>query len=199
MICSTERERERERLVVKNVVEKIVQNEDKLGDYKIFVNTIADRMLTEEELAHYIEKYPEMFSRIVVEITEQEYVAPDVLKDKTAKLRSYGAMIALDDYGAGYSNEFTLLSGLYDIIKIDMKIVRGIDKDPKRRELIKSIVKISKINKYYVLAEGVENANEAKVLRKLGVDYMQGYFFGKPDLEVKPINNEALELLKIIS
>ncbi len=185
-----------ERFVVKNVVEKIIANVDKFDDCKIFVNTIADRMLTEEELQQYAYKYPELFTKLVVEITEQEYVDPDVLKEKTNRLKGFGALIALDDYGAGYSNEFTLLSGLYDLIKIDMKIVRGIDKDPKRKEIVKSIIKIAKINDYKVLAEGVETEEEVVTLRKLGVDYFQGYYFGKPDLEVKPVNPKALELLK---
>ncbi len=184
-----------ERLVAKNVVIKISENQKALKNCKVFINSIADRMLTKEELDHYVTEYPCLLENIVVEVTEQEYVDPKLLKTKTSTLKEFGALIALDDYGAGYSNEFTLLSGLYDIIKIDMKIIRDIDKDPKRQEIIKSIVNISKINDFKVLAEGVEYANEAKALRKLGVNYMQGYFFGKPSLEVKKVNKQALDKL----
>ncbi len=120
------------------------------------------------------------------------------MRYKTERFKDYGALIALDDYGAGYSNETSLLSGLYDIIKIDMNIIRNIDKDEKRQEIVKSLLKVSSINGYKVLAEGVETEGEVIKLRALGVHYMQGYFFGKPDLEIKPINKKAVDLLNEI-
>ncbi len=130
---------------------------------------------------------------MVVEVTEQEYVDEETIKSKVSILRENGILVALDDYGSGYSNEFTLLSGLYDIVKIDMKLIRGIDKDLKRQEILKSIIRVSEYNNYKIVAEGVETKDEVKILRDLGVHYLQGYYFGKPSLEIKGID-ESVDL-----
>lgn len=185
-----------ERLVIKKVLEKISKNTDKLKDCLVFINSIADQVLSKEELENYKNQYPDLLENVIVEVTEQEYVGESLLKAKTDTLRQFVSGIALDDYGSGYSNEFTLLSGIYDIIKIDMQLIRDIDIDPKRQEIVKSILKVAEYNKYKVLAEGVETENEVKILLNLGVDYFQGYYFGKPDLEVKPLSAEVLEKIK---
>lgn len=185
-----------ERLVIKKVLEKISKNSDKLKDCLVFINSIADQVLSKEELENYKTQYPDLLENVIVEVTEQEYVGESLLKAKTDTLRQFVSGIALDDYGSGYSNEFTLLSGIYDIIKIDMQLIRDIDIDPKRQEIVKSILKVAEYNKYKVLAEGVETENEVKILMNLGVDYFQGYYFGKPDLEVKPLSAEVLEKIK---
>lgn len=187
-----------ERIVMKKALEKVQNNFEKLKNYKVFINSIADQILTREELDGYVVQYPDMFKNLIIEVTEQEYVDEEMLKFKIDMLKEYGLTIALDDYGAGYSNEFTLLSGFYEIVKIDMKLIRDIDVDVKRQEILKSIVNVSKYNNYKVLAEGVETENEVKILRKLGVNYFQGYYFGKPDLEIKPLSDEVLAKIKKI-
>ncbi|MFV0520492.1 MAG: EAL domain-containing protein [Lachnospirales bacterium] len=184
-----------ERLVFKKVFEKISKLKE-LEKYKIFINSIADQELSQKEIQDYRNKYPDIFKRLVIEVTEQEYAEESLLEGKTRLFKDYGANIALDDYGSGYSNEFSILTGLYDIIKIDMKIIRDIDTDLKRQEIVKTVIRVSKLNNFRVLAEGVETANEVLTLQELGVDYMQGYFFGKPDLELKEVNASAFELLK---
>lgn len=185
-----------ERLVFKKIFEKINDNIEKLANYKIFINSIADQILSEDELRVFIQQNNEILKSVVVEVTEQEYADEDILKIKHDMFTKHGALLALDDYGSGYSNEFSLLSGVYDIIKIDMKIIRNIDTDIKRQEIVKSLVKVAQINNYKVLAEGVETVNEVKILQDLGIHYMQGFFFGKPDLEIKDINENVFELLK---
>ncbi|MFV0518977.1 MAG: EAL domain-containing protein [Lachnospirales bacterium] len=183
-----------ERLVLKKMFSKINTNHNTLSNYKIFINSIADQVLSDTEFNDYIKTYPNVLESVVIEVTEQEYIDEKVLKNKTAKFKEFGALIALDDYGSGYSNDYSLLSGIYDIIKIDMNIIRNVDTDTKRQEIVKSIIKISEINGYKILAEGVETASEAIILRDFGVHYMQGYFFGKPNLEILGIEDKAKEL-----
>lgn len=185
-----------ERLVFKKVLEKINDNINKLQGYKIFINSIADQVITKKEIEKYCGSNSNILKDLIIEFTEQEYVNEDILHKKTEMLRKLGAKIALDDYGAGYSNEFTLISGNYDIIKIDMKLIEDIDIDLKRQEIIKSIIKISHISNYKVLAEGVETIEQVKILRDLGVEFLQGYFFGKPDLEIKDIKESILIKLR---
>ncbi len=186
-----------ERLVLKKMFEKINDNIELLKNYKIFINSIADQVLTEAEFNSYIESYPNVLENVVIEVTEQTFVEEEILKGKTEKFKDFGALVALDDYGAGYSNENSLLSGIYDLVKIDMNIIRNIDTDIKRQEIVKSLIKLSEINNYKVLAEGVETESEVKILREFGVHFMQGYFFGKPDLEIKGISQKAIDYLKL--
>ncbi len=187
-----------ERICLKKAIEKIENNSETFDKYKIFINSIADQVLTDEIFEECIGKHLEVLKNVVIEVTEQQYVEEAVIKGKIEKFRELGALIALDDYGSGYSNEYSLLSGLYDIIKIDRSIVNNVDTDVKRQEIVKSLIKVSKINGYKVLAEGIETASEVKTLQNLGVDYLQGYFIGKPDLEIKGISNKAMEYIKKI-
>ncbi len=185
-----------ERLVLKKVFEKIEHNYGILKNYKIFINSISNQVLPPEGLERFISKYSYLFKNVVIELTEQEYADEEILKTKIETFKKYGALIALDDYGTGYSNGISLLTQLYDIIKIDMNIIRYIDVDIKRQELVTSIVRISKINNYKVVAEGVESIGEAKTLKALGVHYLQGYFIGKPDTQIKGLDEEALQNLR---
>ncbi len=185
-----------ERLVMKNMFEKIYEDIDKLNGKKIFVNSIADQILTDIEIDEYVEKYPNVLKNVVIEVTEQEYIDEELLKQKVEKFKQYGALVALDDYGSGYSNEYSLLSELYDIIKIDMNIIRNIDSDVNRQEIVKTLIKVSESSGYKILAEGVETEREVSILRSLGVDYMQGYFFGKPELTITNISETAINYLE---
>ncbi len=185
-----------ERLVMKKTIEKISDNIDALKGYKIFINSIADQVLNQEEFDDFKKKYPEILSNLVIEVTEQEYVDHDLLEIKAEMFRSVGALIAIDDFGAGYSNENALLCNEYDIIKLDMNLIRNIDIDTRRQQIVKSIISFSETYGYKILAEGVESENEVKMLRGLGIHYMQGYYFAKPDLEIKGISEKALKFLE---
>ncbi len=186
-----------ERLVMKKVFEKIRNNMDVLKDYKIFINSIADQILTEEEFKIYTEKYPDILNNIVVEVTEQEAVDYEVLRVKSDMFKKEGALLAIDDFGAGHSNENSLLSIDYDIIKLDMNLIRNIDIDTRRQQIVKSIINFSNTHDYKILAEGVETEGEVRELRRLGIHYMQGYYFGRPELEIKGVSEKALKFLEL--
>ncbi len=185
-----------ERLVMKKVFEKIDENMSILKNYKIFINSIADQILTDEEFKVYTEQYPEILSNVVIEVTEQESVDYDILRIKSNMFKDVGALLAIDDFGAGYSNENSLLSNDYDIIKLDMNLIRNIDTDTRRQQIVQSIINFSNAHDYKILAEGVETENEVTKLRELGIHYMQGYYFGKPDLEIKGVSEKALKYLE---
>ncbi len=186
-----------ERLVMKKVFEKINENKEVLKNYKIFVNSIADQVLTDEEFKVYAETYPDILSNLVIEVTEQESVNKDLIRVKTKMFKNVGALLAIDDFGAGYSNENSLLNNEYDIIKLDMNLIRNIDADTRRQQIVTSLINYSNTHSYHILAEGVETENEVRKLRELGIHYMQGYYFGKPDLEVKGISQQAKRFLEL--
>lgn len=90
-------------------------------------------------------------------------------------------MIAIDDFGAGYSNFERLLEFSPDILKIDGKLVKNIANDVYSKNIVETIVSFTKKQKIITIAEFVENEQIYNILSELGVDYSQGYYFGKPE------------------
>lgn len=120
-------------------------------------------------------------SRIVLEITERAHLetVPDVER-RINDLRAIGFRVAIDDIGAGYSGltSFTMLRP--DLVKIDMALVRDIDKDPVKRRLAAMLIQLCIDLGIGVVAEGVETPNERDTLIELNCDLLQGYLFGRP-------------------
>jgi EAL domain-containing protein (putative c-di-GMP-specific phosphodiesterase class I) len=103
--------------------------------------------------------------------------------------RDQGFSIALDDVGEGYSGLNMLISLKPDIIKVDRNIIMNIDKDEFKQSTYKALYNLAKEHGIKVLAEGVESTFEEQMIRSIGVDYMQGYLFGKPQAEpVRKLN-----------
>jgi cyclic di-GMP phosphodiesterase Gmr len=96
------------------------------------------------------------------------------------ELRGLGAEVSLDDFGTGYSSLSQLVRLPLDIIKIDQSFVRPIPHEARLMALLRSMVAVSHELGFRTVAEGVETEEQAAYLRKLGVNYAQGYLFGRP-------------------
>lgn len=119
--------------------------------------------------------------RVVLEITERSTL--EQIGDAVAiaaALRALGFRLAVDDLGAGYSGLSNVARLQPEFVKIDMSLVRGVDRDPVRRRIVRSISALARELGSSVVAEGIETEGEADVLRQLPVDLFQGYFFGRP-------------------
>jgi EAL domain-containing protein (putative c-di-GMP-specific phosphodiesterase class I) len=119
--------------------------------------------------------------RVVIEITEHACVneyAP--LLEAMAPLRAAGLRIAIDDTGAGYASMRHILRIEPDLIKLDISLTRGIDRDRKRRALASALIAFAAEAGIKIIAEGVETAHELKTLQALGVGYGQGYYLARP-------------------
>lgn len=92
-----------------------------------------------------------------------------------------GVTIAIDDFGAGYSNFERLLEFEPDILKIDGSLIKNIVIDEYSRNVVETIVSFAKKQNIITIAEYVENEEIFNILYNLGVDYSQGYYFGKPE------------------
>jgi EAL domain-containing protein (putative c-di-GMP-specific phosphodiesterase class I) len=125
--------------------------------------------------------------RIIFEITESEPVA-DVthLAEVIRDYRRQGFRIAIDDFGAGYSGLSLLADLRPDFVKLDFGLIHAIDTDRVRHVLVDGITATCRALSIGVIAEGVETPDELKVLRSLGVRYVQGYLFARPKLESLP-------------
>jgi len=161
-------------------VRQVAATIDVPADQAIFIN-LHSLEFDDEEL--YSENNPlrRLGSRIILEVTERHSIDQvKDLKEKVALLRDLGFWIAVDDMGAGYAglNSFAALRP--DIVKLDMAIVRGIDQDPYRRTLVRSMNAMCRDFGIPLVAEGVETEAERTVLVDLGCEFIQGFLCGKP-------------------
>lgn len=123
-------------------------------------------------------------SSIVFELTEGSNVEDfAVLKDAVAHYVKQGYKIAVDDLGEGYSGLKILAETHPDFMKIDMSLVRNIEKKPINQALLKAFCEFGKSMNIKVIAEGIETDDELRTIIELGVDYGQGYLIGKPQEE----------------
>jgi PAS domain S-box-containing protein len=136
-----------------------------------------------EDIYRLLTTHGKEAKRVTFELLEDEDVKDfDVVKTFITKVKSYGVKIAMDDFGAGYSNYERLLDFQPDIIKIDGSLVKNIESSKFSVSIVNSIILFAREQGLSVIAEYVENENIFNILKELGVDYFQGYYFGKPAL-----------------
>jgi EAL domain-containing protein (putative c-di-GMP-specific phosphodiesterase class I)/GGDEF domain-containing protein len=121
---------------------------------------------------------------IVVEISEKEMVGDYAsFGDVLATLRRSKIRIAVDDVGSGYSGLEAILYLRPDYIKVADSLVRGLEQDPIKREIIASLSSIARQIDATVIAEGIERPAERQALVRLGIPYGQGYLLGRPSFQ----------------
>ena len=145
----------------------------------LFINSIASVCLRREDSEYMNSRWSDLRRRMVIEITEEEEMNLDALEVKR-HAPGFSGMFALDDYGSGYSNEGSLLNLAPRFIKIDIAIIRGIDTDTDKQQIMKNIVAYAHPRSMKIIAEGVENAAEMATVIRLGADALQGFYLAKP-------------------
>lgn len=166
---------------------------ERTRDTKLFVNSIPNQVLTQKDFERFQREFAPYLHRIVIELTESEKHNETFTAQKQVYLEQWGSCFALDDFGTGYNGEAMLLSVVPGFIKIDMSIVRGIDADPDRQSICKNLVSYSRQRQIKVIAEGVETVGELQTLIDCQVDYLQGYYLGKPEEEPMDIPADRKE------
>lgn len=121
--------------------------------------------------------------RLILEITEASaMLVPELVVQAMRDLHALGISFALDDFGAGYTALRYLKDFNFDILKIDGQFVRGIAQDADNQVLTRAIVAIAQQFDMFTVAEFVESRGDAMALADLGVDCLQGYYFGAPSV-----------------
>lgn len=135
----------------------------------------------EKRLLDLVEENQLSPNELMLEITESAY-ADDAkgLTEAVEKLRERGFKIEMDDFGSGYSSLNMLTTIPIDVLKMDMKFIRNMNRDEKSRKLVELVVEIAEFLGVPLVAEGVEEAQQVETLRKMGCSIIQGYFFSKP-------------------
>lgn len=169
-----------ERLSWFKAMKDVCEQKEAFGDCKIFINSIPNQVLSEEDFHNFEEKFSGNLDRLVVELTEGERESAEFTDKKKEYIKRWNGEIALDDFGTGYNGEAMLLTMIPDYVKIDMSIVRDVDTDHNRREILRNLVAYSHERNIKVIAEGVETEREMAALIEEGVDYLQGYYIGAP-------------------
>ncbi|MBI5105994.1 MAG: EAL domain-containing protein [Solirubrobacterales bacterium] len=144
---------------------------------RLTVNLSPSALLSDDVLA----RLPRDLSGITIEVTENELVThDDAIVCRLAGLRRRGAVIAVDDAGAGYASLKQVMHLRPDVIKLDRSVITGVHEDPAKRALIDAFVSFGRQIGASVCAEGVEHIAEVRALGALDVACGQGYLFAAP-------------------
>ncbi len=154
------------------------------GGKKLFLNclptAIRDPGFRGDGLRKTLEKLQLNPSDLVLEISEKESIENfAIFREMRDSYREFGIHIAIDDAGVGYASLERIMEVSPDYLKADMALVRGIDTDPARQEVLRALQAVARRIRAEIIAEGVETEDELRVLVELGIPYAQGYLFGQ--------------------
>lgn len=150
-------------------------------NYKLFLNIDSELLVRPEEILKMLREIGCLPGRVVFEITERKAVKDFEQLQKIVKMmKEEGYFFAIDDAGSGYASmeSIAILDPHY--IKIDQSIVRGIHLNSVKQDVVKAFINLSKMRNATIIAEGVEEREEAEALIKLGIEYAQGFYFARP-------------------
>ena len=144
---------------------------------------LSPRQLSRRELAHDVAKalvdtgLPA--GQLWLEITEEHLIAGSHREDLDV-LRALGCRIALDDFGTGYSGLTYLQQLPVDVLKIDRQFIARVASDAVSARITEAVTDLAQLLHIDVVAEGVETAEQAAAVAEMGIDYVQGFHFGRP-------------------
>ncbi|MEN0040579.1 MAG: EAL domain-containing protein [Pseudomonadota bacterium] len=147
------------------------------------------------KLAHAIHECPDIAERLIVEITESHAAESDDEAHRfIGALEDLGCRVALDDFGAGYTSFRNLKTLRFDVIKIDGQFAVDLEDNVENQIFIQSLVKLASLSGARTVVEWVEDDATATMLHEWGVDYLQGYAYGRPRKALPwPIDRPAEE------
>ena len=168
--------------VIDKVIEKIIEK-----NISISVNiTLED--IEDKDMRQYIFDKLNLIedkSKITFEIVENEDVKEnEIVKEFLKKIKNMGAMIYIDDFGSGYANFDYLIKLAPNGVKIDGTLIKNIINDKSSQIIVKTIVSFAKEMNIKTIAEFVENKEIFEMLKNIGIDYYQGYYFSPPKSEL---------------
>ena len=158
--------------------EQVTVTKDVIGDQAVYLQEGMNCMLSLHEGIPIAIELPQ---RVTLEITESAFGGrTDDLVSLVERLASLGVRLSIDDFGTGYSSLSHLQRLPIDILKIDRTFVDAIASDEHATALARTVVSLGELMSLDIVAEGIENQEQAERLLALGCDAGQGYYFGLP-------------------
>jgi EAL domain-containing protein (putative c-di-GMP-specific phosphodiesterase class I) len=136
--------------------------------------------------------------RIVIEIVEQPTDDAERLRETVAYYRELGCLIAIDDFGAGHSNFERIWNLSPDIVKLDRALLNRATEERKARQILNGMASLLHQSGCLVLLEGVETRDQAMIAIDAGVDFVQGFYFKKPSLELENLSQAQADLDELL-
>jgi len=166
-------------------------------NHRIFVNSQPSSIADPEFKGAYLRKFLQDLNitpeNIVFEINEREAITNwEIFEKSLAYYLNLGFSVALDDAGAGYSSFETILKIKPNYIKIDMGIIRDVQTDIVKQQIVKSLVAINNSINAVIIAEGIQSIEECRTVKELGVTHGQGFLFAKPGVAFPVVDSEKL-------
>ena len=168
------------KIVIQNSFNTLLNIKESISINLSFLDIEDDE--TREYFYHYVEECNQCH-RIVIELLEDE-TAKDfkLIKEFIIKVKKKGIQIAIDDFGAGYSNFERLLEFQPDILKIDGSLIKNIDTDTYSRNIVETIQEFANKENIKTVAEFVHSKEIFDIVNEIGIDYTQGFYIGEPKL-----------------
>jgi len=145
-----------------------------ISGMSIVTSQITTKLL---ELAEYLDRY-----KLVIEVTETSLITQiSHASANLNRLRKAGFIIALDDFGSGYSSLRYLSTMPVDVIKFDISMVRCLESDDRQRVIVENLAKLISAAGFTLIAEGIESQETLERVTKLGFTHAQGFYLGRPE------------------
>ncbi len=172
-----------DRYVLDKTIEELAAHPEVRLGFNISGLTAADRPWL-RALISQVRNRPDIAARLIVEITETAalYDIEESARFVSA-LRHAGCKVALDDFGAGHTSLRYLQSLAVDTVKIDGSFVRNLASSSESQVFLRHLLGLAKGFGFHTVAEGVTTAEDAAILRREGVGFLQGHYFGRPALD----------------
>ncbi len=166
---------------------------------KFMINTSADFLSRPESVAALLDAARKLCETcgtdvtaadkpLVIEITERQLIGDArKVRELVQPLIDFGFQIAVDDFGSGYSSYLYLLQLPVSYVKIEAELVRESAHDPRAAVMVQSIHQMARALGIVTIAEGIEDDATLQAMRRIGIDWGQGYLWGPPEIEVEPV------------
>ncbi|NRA29923.1 MAG: EAL domain-containing protein [Parvularculaceae bacterium] len=154
-------------------------------DIQLAVNvsweTVKDPVWADGYISH-LRANAHLADRITVELTETRIVdAIEASEEFVARIKALGAKFALDDFGAGYTSFRNLKALDIDILKIDGSFITGLAQSRENQLFVRTLIDLARNFGMKTVAEWVDNEHDARILKALGIDFLQGFFISRPE------------------
>lgn len=174
-------------IVTKTIIDKsFAAFED--SEYEFSINLSIEDIMCSEIFKYIIEKLKSSKAshRVIFELLESDAIEDYKKVDRfISEVKRYGAKVAIDDFGSGYSNFSYLTRVSVDIIKIDGSLIQSIDIDKNAFTVVETIVQFAKKLGIQTVAEYVHSSTVMDKVRELGVDFSQGFYIDEPSITPK--------------